>query len=377
VRKRSAGGILRYHQHLFGFVSTGAEICSILRLMFVRGWIAKIMLVLFTSEFGAVVARANDQPLTCRVQKICPNGETLSCEARGSGAQCDVSPTGVSCRYYLDGQFIVDEEHCRPIFQGSDEEAEVGRYETKAVSDADVIVRRPDGQYDVKCNDGSRERVDKPTLDSGEICKGGSSNGRFQIRCDGFGSNYYPVRSSDGVHFGTFISGQECREIAESSLNQTTCASVMPGTFHITRILDGQRLGERTSLNYCLQSSLFNRQGVTCVPYGSGWRLMSVKHGMSYGANNTGEACLYALRNAREGVACVDQGGGRWVIMELSTQQRIGHHSTLDACAYATDNAFSGRVCAPVGGDRWQVVDIRSRVELSDRLDLNACVTQL
>jgi hypothetical protein len=334
-------------------------------------------LVTFTFGILSLPALGGDQSLNCRIQKICPGGATISCEGKGSASQCDILPSGVSCRYYINGELFVDEERC-PSFDAAEvagpEPGEVG---SKAVSDAEVIVRRSDGQYDVKCNDGSRERVSKEQLDSGEICKGRSSNGRFQIKCDGFGSNYYPARSSDGRHFGTFITAQECREIAEVSINQTTCGSVMPGTFHIFRISDGARLGDRATLSQCAQASLFNRQDVTCVPFGSGWRLMSVNTGATYGVNNSFDACLLALRSSREGVSCVDQGGGRWSILRLKDKKFLGHHAPIESCIYATDNAYSGRVCAHFGGGRWRVVDIATGAEMSDRLALDACVTQL
>ena len=243
-----------------------------------------------TKEFG------------CSIQKICNAGAVVSCEASGNGARCDILSDGVSCQYYEAGELQVDTRLCPPL-RGPSDEYSSHSFESNAVSDAEAIIRRPDGFYDVKCNDGSRERVDRAALDAGDICKGGNSSGRFQISCEGFGNNYYPSRSSDGYRFGALVTSSDCRAIAEVSVNHVTCASMMPGSFHVSRISDGARLGERGQLNDCLQAALLNRQGVTCVPYSTGWRLIDVKNEKTMGTTNSAQGCLTALRFAREGVA--------------------------------------------------------------------------
>jgi hypothetical protein len=327
---------------------------------------------------NATPARGDDRSkqLGCHVEKHCSIDISVSCEAHGNGAKCDLLPNGVSCQFYKSGELQVDTRLC-PI--GSDESV-LGSspdFDTQATSDAEIIIRRPDGLYDIKCNDGSRERVDRTTLDAGDICKGGSSSRRFQISCEGFGNHYFPSRSIDGFRFGSFIDAADCRTIAETSINQVTCASLMPGSFHITRISDGARVGERCGLSDCLEAALMNRQGVTCVPYGTGWRLITVKTATTIGTTSSFQACLNAVRFAREGVACVNYGLNKWNITRLSDGERLGQASQLDSCTQATDNAFNGQVCAPLGGDRWQIYNIATALPEPGRWSLDACITRL
>jgi hypothetical protein len=312
----------------------------------------------------------------CHVEKICPTGVTVSCESRGSGAKCDILSDGVSCQYYESGRLQIDTKSCPRHIEDSGQEVDA-MIETKATSDAEFIFRRPDGLYDVKCNDGSRERVDRATLDSGDICRGGLSTGRFQIRCDGFGRYAYPSRSSDGMRFGAFISPSDCQMIAETSLSQVTCGSYMPGVFDITRISDGSRLGGHMSLNSCLEAALFNRQGVTCILYSSGSRMVRVNTGQTIGTSNTASSCMTALRFAREGVACIDFGGGQWTVTRLADGERFGRAASLEDCVKATDNAFMGKVCAQFGGGRWQIYDVASASAQPGHWSLDVCVTRL
>jgi hypothetical protein len=102
-----------------------------------------------------------------------------------------------------------------------------------------------------------------------------------------------------------------------------------------------------------------------------------VKTATTIGTTSSFQACLNAVRFAREGVACVNYGLNKWNITRLSDGERLGQASQLDSCTQATDNAFNGQVCAPLGGDRWQIYNIATALPEPGRWSLDACITRL
>ncbi|MBI4406058.1 MAG: hypothetical protein HY537_18005 [Deltaproteobacteria bacterium] len=248
----------------------------------------------------------------------------------------------------------------------------------RAVEDAESIIKRPDGRFDVKCNDGTREIVTVQQLKDNEVCRNGSSIGRFQVECEGSAFRVYPVRAKDGFRFGSYMSGDECLQVARAALRDIVCSQVGTGNWYITRISDGKRLGRPTNFNSCIAASYFNRQSMTCAPFASGnWRPTKVQTGETIGFDTNFEQCLTALKKTREGVVCGLVGNGFWAPYRIKDRQKLGAFTDFTGCTQATDDAFEGKVCVNRGSSWWQGIVIATEQPITDMLPLGACITKL
>ena len=246
-----------------------------------------------------------------------------------------------------------------------------------AASDAEAIIKRLDGRYDIKCNNGSREIATGQQLDSGEICLTGNSNGRFQIKCEGSTRIVYPVHASSGRKYGSAMTPPECNKVSQAAINGVLCSQKGNGNWFLTRMTDGHTLGTHGDFESCLVASVFTRQSISCVPQSAGWNIINIVTELPIGRRMDESECFQVLRTAREGVVCSDVGGDHWSVSRIADDVAIGNPSTLQRCIYATDNAYAKKVCVHVGADRWQGVETNTETAITDVMSLEACITQL
>jgi hypothetical protein len=245
-----------------------------------------------------------------------------------------------------------------------------------AMDDVEVMLRRPDGMYKVKCRNGSTELDSSEQVRNGDVCNGSSQTNRYPVRCEGAGSSVQLVRSNDGFTFPGFMDPADCRRVVQATRLDVTCISSATDTWWITRLSDGERIGTRTSLDQCLLSSGSNRQGITCATNGLGWQVVRVVDAHTFGANSLVDECTQALQANREGVVCTQRTIGHWAPTRINDGQMLGLAGDFSDCVDATDEAYSGKVCTMTRPGRWHLTNILDGISLGASVALDACVTQ-
>lgn len=130
------------------------------------------------------------------------------------------------------------------------------------VSNIKHMSRNSDDSFDVICLNGALETVKAQAIAENLVCKTGNlvSSQRKSVICTGneFMDRFYVTRISDEKKFEDFgyMSLKACQQAVRASNSEFVCTgNDFMNQFYITRISDSKKLGNRLSLQTCLQLS--------------------------------------------------------------------------------------------------------------------------
>ncbi len=170
------------------------------------------------------------------------------------------------------------------------------------VSDIKYMNRDFNGFFDVICTDGDTEKVSAQEVLNNSVCKTNRDPlASRQIICTGnqFLDQFYITRISDGEELGDKMPFQVCQKILKSSVDGLICTgNQFLNQFYVTRISDGEQLGGRMPLQVCQKILKSSVDGLICTgnQFLNQFYVTRISDGEQLGGRISLDKCLQTLK---------------------------------------------------------------------------------